>query len=116
MQRVLFALAAVSLCCVSALSQGTKTLLLDRPLGNDPIRVTHIMVGTTTAFLRFTFRLSMALGRATSGIPDIFARHPLTDDFNPLSCCYIMFVASPNPALPRKSLRLKILPASCWSS
>jgi hypothetical protein len=47
MQRVLFALAAVSLCCVSALSQGTKTLLLDRPLGNDPIRVTHIMVGTT---------------------------------------------------------------------
>jgi hypothetical protein len=49
MKRRLLALAAAStcLCCASALAQGTKTLLVDRPLGHDPIRIMRAMDGTT---------------------------------------------------------------------
>jgi hypothetical protein len=47
MKRASFALGTVFLCCASALSQGTKTLLFDRPLGNDPILVLRATEGTT---------------------------------------------------------------------
>jgi hypothetical protein len=46
-RRLLLAPAAAFLCCASVLAQETKTLLLDRPVGNDPIRVTRVMDGTT---------------------------------------------------------------------
>jgi len=48
MKQLLLALAAasMSLCFASALAQGTKTLLVDRPLGHDPIRIMRAMEGT----------------------------------------------------------------------
>jgi hypothetical protein len=47
MRRLLLAPAAVFLCCASALAQGAKTLLLDRPVANDPIRIMRATEGTT---------------------------------------------------------------------
>jgi hypothetical protein len=41
------AVQIVLLCCTSALAQGTKTLLVNRPLDNDPVRIMRATEGTT---------------------------------------------------------------------
>lgn len=49
MKRAILTLGVAVVCfyCASALAQGTKTLLFDRPMGNDPIRVLRATEGTT---------------------------------------------------------------------
>jgi len=44
---VLVASALTALCGASALAQGPKTLLIERPNGNDPIRIVKASEGTT---------------------------------------------------------------------
>jgi hypothetical protein len=44
---IAFGAALLSLCCASAVAQQSKTLLLDRPLGSDPVRVVRAMEGAT---------------------------------------------------------------------
>lgn len=47
MKRSLLALGFVSLSLASGVAQGTKALLLARPLGNDPVRVVSAREGTS---------------------------------------------------------------------